>query len=160
VALAVGCHDEQPAAERCGLHVHQVAGQEHRGRSQDPLEVRSGHLAGDHAALGESRSARQEATPGSKLSVITGRGATSRGLAAGGLVARAANRHLGKSEREAAGVLSMAQRNAHFLDSQCLVQVLSCTDFRFGDLKAVLSTVFLILPPKRRATHARWLRKQ
>jgi len=81
-------------------------------------------------------------------------------LAAGGLVARAANRHLGKSEREAAGVLSMAQRNAHFLDSQCLVQVLSCTDFRFGDLKAVLSTVFLILPPKRRATHARWLRKQ
>lgn len=32
--------------------------------------------------------------------------------AAGGLVARAANRHLGKSDREAAGVLSAAQRHA------------------------------------------------
>ena len=34
---------------------------------------------------------------------------------AAGLVARAANRHLGKSDREAAGVLSSAQRHTHFL---------------------------------------------
>ena len=44
--------------------------------------------------------------------------------AAGGLVARAANRHLGKSEREATSVLSSAQRHTHFLDSQRMVQVL------------------------------------
>ena len=31
----------------------------------------------------------------------------------GGLVARAANRHLGKSDREAAGVLSAAQRHTY-----------------------------------------------
>ncbi len=38
------------------------------------------------------------------------------GEAAGGLIARAANRHLAKSDREAAGVLSAAQRHTHFLD--------------------------------------------
>ena len=37
--------------------------------------------------------------------------------AADGLVARAANRHLGKADREAAGVLSAAQRHTHFPDS-------------------------------------------
>jgi len=36
---------------------------------------------------------------------------------ANGLVARAANRFLGKADREAAGVLSGAQRHTHFLDS-------------------------------------------
>jgi len=78
--------------------------------------------------------------------------------AAGGLVARAANRHLGKSEREATSVLSSAQRHTHFLDSQRMVQVLSRSDFRFEDLKAGTATVFLVLPPERLATHARWLR--
>lgn len=38
-----------------------------------------------------------------------------------GLVARAANRQLGKSDREAAGVLSSAQRHTHFLDSPRIV---------------------------------------
>jgi type IV secretion system protein VirD4 len=37
---------------------------------------------------------------------------------AGGLVARAANRHLSKTGREAAGVLSSAQRHTHFLDTR------------------------------------------
>jgi type IV secretion system protein VirD4 len=55
--------------------------------------------------------------------------------AAGGLVARAANRHLGKSDREAAGVLSAAQRHTHFLDSPRMVAVLGRSDFRFADLK-------------------------
>ena len=44
--------------------------------------------------------------------------------AAGGLVARAANRHLGKSDREATGVLSSAQRHTHFLDSPRMTAVL------------------------------------
>ena len=38
-------------------------------------------------------------------------------MVAGGLVARAANRHRAKSDREASGVLSSAQRRTHFLDS-------------------------------------------
>ena len=78
--------------------------------------------------------------------------------AAGGLVARAANRHLGKADREAAGVLSAAQRHTHFLDSPRMSAVLARSDFRFGDLKARIGTVFLVLPPDRLNTYSRWLR--
>ncbi|NEI67402.1 type IV secretory system conjugative DNA transfer family protein [Rhizobium leguminosarum] len=78
--------------------------------------------------------------------------------AAGGLVARAANRHLGKSDREAAGVLSAAQRHTHFLDSPRMAHVLGRSDFRFVDLKSRTATVFLVLPPDRLSTYSRWLR--
>ena len=78
--------------------------------------------------------------------------------AVGGLVARAANRHLGKADREAAGVLSSAQRHTHFLDSPRMTQVLARSDFSFADLKTGTQTVFLVLPPDRLATYARWLR--
>ncbi|MDZ7875644.1 MAG: type IV secretory system conjugative DNA transfer family protein [Rhizobium sp.] len=77
---------------------------------------------------------------------------------AGGLIARAANRHLGKSDREAAGVLSAAQRHTHFLDSPRMTTVLSRSDFRFADLKRNNVTVFLVLPPDRLSTYSRWLR--
>ncbi|MDB5580653.1 MAG: conjugal transfer protein TraG [Bradyrhizobium sp.] len=76
----------------------------------------------------------------------------------GGLVARAANRHLAKSDREAAGVLSAAQRHTHFLDSPRMARVLARSDFAFADLKAGIVSVFLVLPPERLATHSRWLR--
>ncbi|ACS59189.1 TRAG family protein (plasmid) [Rhizobium leguminosarum bv. trifolii WSM1325] len=75
-----------------------------------------------------------------------------------GLIARAANRHLGKSDREASGVLSAAQRHTHFLDSPRMTEVLSRSDFRFSDLKANKATVFLVLPPDRLAAYSRWLR--
>jgi type IV secretion system protein VirD4 len=78
--------------------------------------------------------------------------------AAGGLVARAANRHLGKADREATGVLSAAQRHTHFLDSPRMTAVLDHSDFSFADLKARTGTVFLVLPPDRLSTYARWLR--
>jgi type IV secretion system protein VirD4 len=78
--------------------------------------------------------------------------------AVGGLVSRAANRHLGKSDREAAGVLSSAQRHTHFLDSPRMARVLDRSDFRFGDLKKQNETVFLVLPPDRLSTYSRWLR--
>ena len=78
--------------------------------------------------------------------------------AAGGLVARAANRHLGKTDREATGVLSSAQRHTHFLDSPRMTAVLDHSDFAFADLKARAATVFLVLPPDRLTTYARWLR--
>ena len=48
-----------------------------------------------------------------RTAAFTPQGAT----AAGGLIARAANRHRCKDNREAAGVLSAAQRRTHFLDS-------------------------------------------
>ena len=78
--------------------------------------------------------------------------------AAAGLVARAANRMLGKSDREAAGVLSSAQRHTHFLDSPRMTKVLGRSDFRFGNLKTRNETVFLVLPPDRLSTYSRWLR--
>jgi type IV secretion system protein VirD4 len=77
---------------------------------------------------------------------------------ANGLIARAANRHLGKSDREAAGVLSSAQRHTHFLDSPRMTAVLSRSDFRFADLKHGNATIFLVLPPDRLSTYSRWLR--
>ncbi|KQT65873.1 conjugal transfer protein TraG [Aureimonas sp. Leaf460] len=78
--------------------------------------------------------------------------------AAGGLIARAANRHLGKADREAAGVLSAAQRHTHFLDSPRMSAVMARSDFAFRDLKSRTETVFLVLPPDRLSTYSRWLR--
>ncbi|MFC0373420.1 type IV secretory system conjugative DNA transfer family protein [Methylobacterium isbiliense] len=78
--------------------------------------------------------------------------------AAGGLIARAANRHLSKSDREASGVLSAAQRHTHFLDSPRMGAVMARSDFTFADLKAGTSTVFLVLPPDRLDAYGRWLR--
>ncbi|MUO45422.1 TraM recognition domain-containing protein [Agrobacterium vitis] len=75
-----------------------------------------------------------------------------------GLIARAANRHLGKSDREGAGVLSAAQRHTHFLDSPRMTTVLGRSDFTFADLKTRNATVFLVLPPDRLSTYSRWLR--
>lgn len=77
---------------------------------------------------------------------------------ANGLIARAANRHLGKSDREAAGVLSAAQRHTHFLDSPRMTEVLRRSDFHFAELKRRNETIFLVLPPDRLSTYSRWLR--
>ncbi len=78
--------------------------------------------------------------------------------ACNGLIRRAANRHKSKSDREAAGVLSAAQRHTHFLDSPRMAEVLRLSDLSFGDLKRQVTTVFLVLPPDRLDTYARWLR--
>lgn len=78
--------------------------------------------------------------------------------AAGGLVARAANRHLSKSDREASGVLSAAQRHTHFLDSPRMTRVMAGSDFTFADLKVGTATVYLVLPPDRLDAYGRWLR--
>jgi type IV secretion system protein VirD4 len=76
----------------------------------------------------------------------------------GGLIARAANQHLSKPEKEAASILSSAQRHTQFLDSPRINAVLNRSDFKFADLKTGIVTVFLVLPPDRLDTYARWLR--
>ncbi|AUQ64889.1 type IV secretory system conjugative DNA transfer family protein [Phaeobacter inhibens] len=78
--------------------------------------------------------------------------------AAGGLIARAANRFLGKADREAASVLSNAQRHTHFLDSPRIAKVTSRSDFHFSDLRHRVTSVFLVLPPNRMDAYSRWLR--
>lgn len=77
---------------------------------------------------------------------------------AGGLIARAANRFGGKADREAAGVLSAAQRHTHFLDSPRIAASLARSDFGFASLRHELTTVFLVLPPNRLDAYSRWLR--
>lgn len=77
---------------------------------------------------------------------------------ANGLIARTANRHLGKSDREAADMLSAAQRHTHFLDCPRMTAVLSRSEFGFADLKRRNVSIFLILPPDRLSSYARWLR--
>lgn len=77
---------------------------------------------------------------------------------AGGLIARAANRRIGQNEREAASVLSTAQRHTHFLDSAPIARCLERTDFRFSEVASKGGSVFLILPPDRIASYSRWLR--
>ncbi len=78
--------------------------------------------------------------------------------AAGGLIARAANRFLGKADREAASVLSNAQRHTHFLDSPRIAKCLARSDFAFADLRHRITSVFLVLPPNRMDAYSRWLR--
>jgi type IV secretion system protein VirD4 len=77
---------------------------------------------------------------------------------AGGLIARAANRFLGKSDREAASVMSSAQRHTHFLDSPRIVAATARSDFQFSALRHDLTSIFLVLPPNRLDAYSRWLR--
>ena len=75
-----------------------------------------------------------------------------------GLVARAANRMMQKSERELSGVISSAQAHTHFLDSPRMAKVLSHSDFQLSALKLRPKSLFLVLPPERLSTFNRWLR--
>jgi len=126
--------NEEAKALIAGLILHIVA--------SEPPATRTLATLRDHLTLApQSFAALLEAMQGS-----------------GGLAARAANRHLGKSDREAAGVLSAAQRHTHFLDSPRMTAVLGRSDFTFTDLKETPATIFLVLPPDRLATYARWLR--
>ena len=77
---------------------------------------------------------------------------------AGGLITRAANRFLDKADREAASVLSNAQRHTHVLDSPRIAKATSRSDFHFVDLRHRIRSVFLVLPPNRMDAYSRWLR--
>ena len=78
--------------------------------------------------------------------------------AAYGLVARTAQRLLQKTDRERSGVISTAQAQTHFLDSPRMTDVLGSSSFNLADLKSSGTTIYLVLPAERLATHGRWLR--
>jgi len=75
-----------------------------------------------------------------------------------GLVARAAARLLQKADRERSGVISTAQSHTHFLDSPRMTTVLARSSVDFAALKREPMTVYLVLPPDRLDSYARWLR--
>ncbi|WP_458478920.1 type IV secretory system conjugative DNA transfer family protein [Paracoccus sp. T5] len=75
-------------------------------------------------------------------------------------VRKAANRLMQKTEKELQSVMSSANANTHFLDSDAVRASLTHSSFDFGQLKdndAPLS-VYLVLPADRLDTHGRWLR--
>ncbi|WP_299655398.1 type IV secretory system conjugative DNA transfer family protein [uncultured Jannaschia sp.] len=120
----------------------------HPSAALNPLDA----LAPDSPDLGEDAATLAEAL------VMDPPGQVQESQEADGLIARAANRFRGKSEREAASVLSAAQRHTHFLDSRRIADTLATTDIDFANLKHAIGTVFLVLPPDRLDAYARWLR--
>ena len=75
-----------------------------------------------------------------------------------GLVARAAARLAQKAERERSSVISAAQSHTHFLDSPRMARVLGETTVPLDALRAAPTSVYLVLPPARLESYARWLR--
>ena len=75
-----------------------------------------------------------------------------------GVIERAANTMLAKSEKEFAGVISTAVEQTDFLDSPLMARILQRSDFSLADLKRKPTTIYLCLPARFMATHNRWLR--
>lgn len=73
------------------------------------------------------------------------------------LIRAAAGRLSNKAERELSGVLSTAQRNTHFLESDKLAESLSSSTFDLHDL-GENTTLYVCLPASRIRTAKRWLR--
>lgn len=59
---------------------------------------------------------------------------------------------------EIASIMSNAQTQTRFLDSPGIARNLSSGEIDFGVLKTHAITVYLVLPPERLLTHAKWLR--
>ena len=76
------------------------------------------------------------------------------------VVQRAGSRILQKQEKERSSVISSAQSQLHFLESERMNSVLS-TGHNHCDLQNIKQrnmTVYLVLPAERLASHSRWLR--
>ncbi|WP_322996576.1 type IV secretory system conjugative DNA transfer family protein [Castellaniella sp.] len=69
-----------------------------------------------------------------------------------------ARQQLAREAKEAAGMISTAGRNTGWLDSVAVSSSLEKSDFCFADLKNETGTVFIVLPPTKIASFARWLR--
>lgn len=60
--------------------------------------------------------------------------------------------------KEIASIMSNAQTQTRFLDSPGIARNLAASGIDFGALKAQAVSVYLVLPPERLLTHAKWLR--
>jgi len=63
-----------------------------------------------------------------------------------------------KDNKELAGIMSTAQTQTRFLDSPNIAKNLAAGAIDFGLLKEQTITIYLVLPPERLVTHAKWLR--
>jgi type IV secretion system protein VirD4 len=76
----------------------------------------------------------------------------------GGLVRRAAARHLQKEDRERSGVVSTAQSHTHFLDSPRMAEAMASSSLDLRRLRSEGVSLYLVLPAHHLDTYARWLR--
>lgn len=74
------------------------------------------------------------------------------------VVRRAGARMLQKGHAERTSVTSTAQAHTHFLDSDLVAASLATTTSDLDWQASGRTTIYLILPPERISTHARWLR--
>ena len=74
------------------------------------------------------------------------------------IVSSTGARCLQKDEKLLSNVLASAQAQTHFLDSTRIQESLSKSDFKFEDLKANPTTIYLVLPSDRLNTFGRWMR--
>lgn len=63
-----------------------------------------------------------------------------------------------KDNKEIASIMSTAQTQTRFLDSPGIARNLAAGGVNFADLKTENMSVFLVLPPNRLLSHAKWLR--
>ena len=73
-------------------------------------------------------------------------------------IASAGARGLQKDEKLLSNVIASVQAETHFLDSPCIRESLSASDFKFEDLKTTKLSVYLVLPADRMHTFNRWSR--
>lgn len=74
------------------------------------------------------------------------------------IVSSTAARTMSKEKELRASVMASLQSHTHFLDSPRIRASLEKSDFRFEDLKAAPTTIYLVLPSDRLNTFGRWLR--
>jgi type IV secretion system protein VirD4 len=74
------------------------------------------------------------------------------------IISSTAIRTLGKEDKVRSNVFTTLQSHTHFLDSPSIRESLSCSDFKFADMKTKKMTVYLVLPADRLSTFGRWLR--
>jgi type IV secretion system protein VirD4 len=74
------------------------------------------------------------------------------------IVSSTAARTMSKEKELRANVMASLQSHTHFLDSPRIRASLATSDFRFEDLKAAPTTIYLVLPSDRLGAFGRWLR--
>lgn len=68
-----------------------------------------------------------------------------------------ADRIRAQDEKTRSGIFATADQHTRFLDSPAMVESLSKTSFDLWQLGLIPSTVYLVLPPDRLASHGRWM---
>lgn len=74
------------------------------------------------------------------------------------IIASTGARTMQKDDKLRANVMASAQAHTHFLESERITKSMDTSSFRFEDLKAQPTTIYLVLPADRLNAFGRWLR--